>query len=67
MTFGERIKQLRKDKNLTLNQLADLTGLSVMTLSKLERDTYKPSVLTVGKLANIFNQSFEELWALANK
>lgn len=67
MTFGERIKELRKEKNLTLSQLANLANLNVMTLSKIENNCYKPSVLTVGKLANIFNESKEELWRLANK
>ena len=67
MTFGERIHDLRKEKNLTLKQLSDLTGLNVMTLSKIERDSHNPSCLTVGKLASIFDQEFEELWQLANK
>ena len=67
MTFGERIKELRKSKNLTLAQLADLTGLNTMTLSKIENDHHKPSALTVGKLASIFGQEYEELWKLATK
>jgi len=67
MTFGERINELRKEKNYTLNQLSILTGLNVMTLSKIENDRHRPSVLTVGKLANVFEVDFDSLWKLARK
>ncbi len=67
MTFGEKIHELRKSKNLTLSQLADLAGLNVMTLSKIENNRYNPSILTVGKLANIFDENKDELWKLAKK
>ena len=67
MTFGEKIRELRKAKNLTLSQLADLANLSVMTLSKIENNRYNPSILTVGKLANIFDAEHDELWRLAKK
>lgn len=67
MTFGERIKELRKEKNLTLSQLADLTKLNVMTISKIENNHYRPSVLTVAKLTNIFEESKDELWRLSRK
>ncbi|WP_375572556.1 XRE family transcriptional regulator [Seohaeicola saemankumensis] len=35
--MGERLRALRQDKGLTLQQLADRTGISIGTLSKVER------------------------------
>lgn len=35
--MGERLRALRQDKGLTLQQVADRTGISIGTLSKVER------------------------------
>lgn len=43
MTIGERIKQLRTDKNLTQPQLAEAAGIEQSYLSKLENDKSIPS------------------------
>lgn len=43
MTIGERIKQLRTDKNLTQPQLAELANIEQSYLSKLENDKSIPS------------------------
>jgi transcriptional regulator with XRE-family HTH domain len=34
--LGERVRQLRTDRNMTLARVAELSGISVSTLSKLE-------------------------------
>lgn len=47
LTIGERIKQLRLERGLTLRQLAAKTGLSLGYLSKVERGLSKPSYSTV--------------------
>ena len=43
-TLGDEIRQLRKARGLTLQQVAELTGKSVGFLSQVERDITKPSV-----------------------
>ena len=43
MNFGEKLKQLRTDKNLTQPQLADAIGIEQSYLSKLENDKSIPS------------------------
>ena len=43
MNFGEKLKQLRTDKNLTQPQLADAIGIEQSYLSKLENDKSTPS------------------------
>lgn len=35
--MGERLRKLRRDKGLTLQQVAERTGISIGTLSKVER------------------------------
>ena len=47
LTIGERIKQLRQERELTLRQLAAKTGLSLGYLRKVERGLSKPSYRTV--------------------
>ena len=43
-TLGDEVRQLRKARGLTLQQLADATGKSVGFLSQVERNLTKPSV-----------------------
>jgi transcriptional regulator with XRE-family HTH domain len=42
--IGSRIRQLRKDRKLSIEQLADQSGLSIGMLSQLERGLSTPSV-----------------------
>ena len=53
-TIGERLKILRNDKKLTLQQLADLIGTHKGNLSSYESNKYEPSAQTVIMLSNIF-------------
>lgn len=46
MNFGEKLKQLRTDKNLTQPQLAEAIGIEQSYLSKLENDKSLPSAET---------------------
>jgi transcriptional regulator with XRE-family HTH domain len=51
MTFGERVTALRKDRGMTITELADKAGIHRVSLHKLETDAYDPSLETVKKLA----------------
>ena len=42
MTFGDKLTKLRKQKNLTQEQLADMLGVSRQSVSKWESDTAYP-------------------------
>lgn len=48
---GERIKELREKKGLSLKDLADLTGFSTALLSQMENHLVSPSLGTIIKLA----------------
>ena len=50
---SERIKDLRVEKHLTLEQLAELTGLSSSAIGKYEGGEYKDiSAFAIAKLAD---------------
>jgi transcriptional regulator with XRE-family HTH domain len=48
---GERIKELRERKGLSLKEVADLTGFSTALLSQMENHLISPSLGTIIKLA----------------
>jgi transcriptional regulator with XRE-family HTH domain len=52
--LGSRIRELRQTRNLTLEQVAADTGLSVSFLSMLERDKVSISVDNLEKLAHYY-------------
>ena len=52
---GERIKELREQKGLSLREVADLTGFSTALLSQMENHLVSPSLGTIIKLARALN------------
>lgn len=55
MTFAERLKQLRKEKNMTLEQVANAVGLTRTTIYRYETGTITNVPLeTYDKLAELF-------------
>jgi transcriptional regulator with XRE-family HTH domain len=63
MTIGQRMREKRREKELTLKQLADRTGLSVTYLSDVERDQTQPSLKTLGVVAQGLDLSTTDLMA----
>ena len=58
----KRIKELRKKANLSQNQLASKTGLTVTSIANLEQGVVKePSIQTMFKIADALNVSLDEL------
>ncbi len=59
---GKKIRMLRKERGMTLNQLADQSGVSKSYISYVERGIQKnPSVEILSKLANAMDIPFIEL------
>ena len=52
-TIGNNIKLRRKFLKVTQTQLADLSGLSINTLYKIERGQANPTIDTLIKIADI--------------
>ena len=55
MNFGDRIKQLRTQKNLTQPQLAQAIGIEQSYLSKLENDKSVPGADIFQSILRAFN------------
>ncbi|HLS20748.1 MAG TPA: cupin domain-containing protein [Bacillota bacterium] len=49
--LGERIKQLRLEKNLTLKEVAEKTGLSISFISQLEHDKTSATLESFKKIS----------------
>lgn len=51
MNMGERIKEWRTQNGLTQQQLSDLTGITLRTIQRIERNDVKPSLHSMNKLS----------------
>ncbi len=51
--IGKSIKERRKGLRVTQTQLAELAGISVNTLYKIERGQTNPTLDTLTKIANV--------------
>lgn len=49
--LGEQIRKLRKEKNITLKELAEKTELSIGYISQIERNLTDPSLSTLRKIS----------------
>ncbi len=58
------IKQLRLDKNITQEDLADILNVSRQTIIAIEKGNYVPSLLLAMQIAKYFNKSVEEIFSL---
>jgi len=61
MTLAENLQKLRKDKGLKQEQLAELSGVSITQISKIERNETDPRVSTLEKLAKALQCSADKL------
>ena len=67
-TFGERVRELRTERKITLRSFAKMIGVSPTYLSKMERDEDKPpSEKKVLAIAKALGQDPDEFLALAGK
>lgn len=62
MSFGEYLKQLRKDNSISQRELAEKTGISNAEISRIESgERQKPSPDVLRAIAPILNVQYEEL------
>ncbi len=60
-TFGKKLKQIRKARGLTQEQLAELAGVHEKHISKLELGTYKPSFATLSKVLSALDLEVDKV------
>jgi DNA-binding NtrC family response regulator len=60
--IGDTIRNLRKDKELTLKQMSRRTGLSISLLSQIERAESSPSISSLYKIALALDSRIQDLF-----
>lgn len=60
--IGETIRQLRKDRALTLKQMSRRTGLSVSLLSQIERAESSASISSLYKIATALDVRIQDVF-----
>ena len=61
-TIGKKIKQLRRDKGLSQNELAEVLGVTGQAVSKWESDTSQPDIGLLPDLAAYFGVAIDDLF-----
>lgn len=64
--LGKRIKQLRTEKGLTQEKLAELAGINAKFEGRIEAAINKPSLDTIVKLAKALDVEVLELFKFNN-
>ena len=59
--MGKRIKQKRKELNLTQEKLSEILEISPTYISEIERGTGISSLATITKIANVLNLDLDYL------
>ncbi len=59
---SKNLLRIRKDRKLSLDQTAKLTGVSKAMLGQIERGETNPTVTTLWKIANGLHLSFSSLF-----
>lgn len=67
LSIGEKIKQLRKQNDVTQEKLAEYLNISYQAISKWENGTALPDITMVIPIANFFGVSADELFGLDNQ
>jgi XRE family transcriptional regulator, regulator of sulfur utilization len=61
LLIAQNLKKIREEKRLSLDKLAELTGVSKSMLGQIERGESSPTVATVWKISNGLKVSFTSL------
>jgi transcriptional regulator with XRE-family HTH domain len=65
--FGRRLRYLRRSRDLTQEQLAELVGRSVNFISLVENGDTAPSFETIERLAKALNVDVVDLFRFDSK
>ena len=61
LNFGDNLKKLRRDKDITQEELASFLGVTFQTVSKWERNENYPDITFLPSIASFFGVSVDEL------
>ena len=57
-----KVRELRKKKGLTQEQLAEIIGVSRQTINAIEKEKFDPSLPTAFKMGKLFEQAIEDFF-----
>ena len=63
-SIGEKIAKLRKDSNMTQEELASIIGVSSQSISKWENNVTMPDILLLPIIAGVFEITLDELFSI---
>ena len=67
LSFGEKLRLLREDKEINQTKLAQATNMTQRKVSYLECGKYEPSISDIVVLCRYFNVSADYLLGLSNR
>lgn len=60
--MNNRVKELRKEKGYTQEDLAEIIGVSRQTVNAIEKQKFDPSLNTAFKMAKLFKLPIESIF-----
>lgn len=60
--MNNRLEEIRKEREITQEELAAVLQVSRQTISSLEKGRYNPSIILAFKIARYFNMQIEEIF-----
>ena len=60
--MNNRVKELRKEKGYTQEDLAEIIGVSRQTVNAIEKQKFDPSLNTAFKMAKLFRLPIESIF-----
>jgi transcriptional regulator with XRE-family HTH domain len=64
---GLELRRIREERGLTVEELAEKSGISATTIRVVERGGREPRGDTVARLAKPLGLTFDEVWRLQNR
>lgn len=62
-----KLEQIRKDRGITQEELANILEVSRQTVNSLENGRYNPSIVLAFKIAKFFGLQIEEIFIYEEK
>jgi transcriptional regulator with XRE-family HTH domain len=64
--FGKRLRKIRRDRDMTQEQLAEAVGVTMEFISRMERGHHGPSFDTLQKIAEVLEVEVNEFFQFPN-
>ena len=62
MAISNRLKEIRKERQLLQEDIANATGSCIRTISRIERCEFNPSLEMAFRISHFLNLSIEEIF-----